>query len=63
MKPNFKKATLLLTGLLAGGRLLAQTPDTSHVSHPHWQIMLSHFAGDDVFRTWSIGVHAGISLT
>ncbi|HEY2583470.1 MAG TPA: DUF6089 family protein [Mucilaginibacter sp.] len=59
MKPNFKKATLLLTGILAGGRLIAQTPDTSHVSHPHTDYV-KPFSGDDAFRTWSIGVNAGI---
>lgn len=29
MKTNFKKAALLLSGIIAGGQLFAQTPDTT----------------------------------
>ena len=39
MKSNLKKAALLLTGLMVGGKLFAQTPDTT----AHHQIMLNHF--------------------
>jgi OOP family OmpA-OmpF porin len=56
MKSNYKKVLLLLTGILAGGRLLAQTQDTSHVSTNY----VKPFSGDGAFRTWSIGVSAGV---
>lgn len=56
MKSNFKKASLLVTGLLMGGTLFAQTTDTSHVSSDY----VKPFSGDNAFRTWSIGVSGGV---
>jgi OOP family OmpA-OmpF porin len=55
MKPNFKKATMLLTGLMVGGKLFAQTPDTSGTSE-----YVKPFSSESSFRTWSIGVGAGV---
>ncbi|WP_454802626.1 OmpA family protein [Mucilaginibacter phyllosphaerae] len=53
MKTNLKKVTLLLTGLMAGSTLFAQTDsvNTSNYVKP--------FSGGPV-RTWSIGVHGGL---
>jgi OOP family OmpA-OmpF porin len=56
MKSNLKKASLLLTGLLAGGQLFAQTTDTTKASADY----VKPFSGDDAFNTWSIGVSGGI---
>ncbi len=55
MKSNLKKASLLITGILVGGKLLAQTPDTTRVSD-----YVKPFSSDDSYRTWSIGIHAGV---
>jgi OOP family OmpA-OmpF porin len=57
MKPNFKKVTILLTGLMVGGKLFAQTPmaDTSSTKD-----YVKPFSKSSSFRTWSIGVNAGI---
>jgi OOP family OmpA-OmpF porin len=51
MKPIFKKASFLFTGVLLGSSVLAQTPDTSYIKP---------FSGSDAFRTWSIGVNGGL---
>jgi OOP family OmpA-OmpF porin len=56
MKSNFKKVSLLLTGILVGGKLFAQTADTSKASNDY----VRPFSGDNAFRTWSIGVSGGI---
>ncbi len=56
MKSNFKKVSLLLTGILVGGKLFAQTADTSKASNDY----VKPFSGDNAFRTWSIGVSGGI---
>ena len=56
MKSNFKKASLLLTGILVGGKLLAQNADTAHMSSDY----VKPFSGGDAFRTWSIGINAGV---
>ncbi|GAA4307734.1 hypothetical protein GCM10023149_01370 [Mucilaginibacter gynuensis] len=56
MKPNFKKASLMLTGILIGGKLFAQTADTTNNSSNYVQ----PFSGGGSFRTWSIGVHGGM---
>jgi OOP family OmpA-OmpF porin len=56
MKSNLKKASLLLTGLLAGGQLFAQTTDTTKASTDY----VKPFSGDNAFNTWSIGVSGGI---
>lgn len=55
MKPNLKKTALLLTGILAGGKLFAQTPDTTKLQSDYVQPFSNH-----AFRTWSIGVNGGL---
>lgn len=55
MKPNLKKASLLLTGLMVGGRLLAQTPDSISTKN-----YVKPFSDGNAFRTWSIGVNGGL---
>jgi OOP family OmpA-OmpF porin len=59
MKLNLKKSILLLTGILASGTLFAQTSDTTHVSKDY----VKPFSGDAAFRTWSIGINAGVLST
>jgi OOP family OmpA-OmpF porin len=56
MKSNLKKAGLLLTGLLVGGQLFAQTTDTTKAATDY----VKPFSSDDAFRTWSIGVSGGL---
>jgi OOP family OmpA-OmpF porin len=56
MKSKLKKASLLLTGILAGGRLLAQTPDSASMSKTY----VKPFAPAGDYRTWSIGVNGGL---
>jgi len=56
MKPNLKKATLLFTGILAGGSLLAQTPDSTKMSNNY----VPPFADGSAYRTWSIGINGGM---
>jgi OOP family OmpA-OmpF porin len=56
MKSNLKKASMLLTGLLVGGRLFAQSPDTTRATSDY----VKPFSSDDAFRTWSIGVSGGL---
>ncbi|AMR33343.1 flagellar motor protein MotB [Mucilaginibacter sp. PAMC 26640] len=53
MKTNLKKASLLLTGLMVGGKLLAQTPDSTSTKD-----YVQPFS-DGGLRTWSIGVNGG----
>ncbi len=57
MKSNFKKTALLLTGILAGGKLFAQTPDSTKVQQQsdYVQPFSPH-----AFRTWSIGLNGGL---
>jgi len=55
MKTNLKRTTLLLTGLMVGGKLFAQSPDTLNTKD-----YVKPFSGGDSFRTWSIGVHGGV---
>ncbi|MGN6179638.1 MAG: OmpA family protein [Mucilaginibacter sp.] len=55
MKPNFKTSALLLAGILAGGKLFAQTPDTTKLQSNYVQPFSSH-----AFRTWSIGINGGL---
>ncbi|RVU00841.1 OmpA family protein [Mucilaginibacter limnophilus] len=54
MKSHLKKASLLVTGIMVGGKLMAQTPDTTGSSSNYAQ----PFSGD--LRTWSIGIHGGL---
>ncbi|WP_259070285.1 OmpA family protein [Mucilaginibacter sp. X4EP1] len=56
MKVNLKKASLVLSGILAGGRLLAQTADSSHVATDY----VKPFSGNTFYNTWSIGVNGGV---
>jgi OOP family OmpA-OmpF porin len=51
MKSILKKATILVTGVILGGSAFAQTPDSNYVKP---------FSGSDAFRTWSIGINAGV---
>jgi OOP family OmpA-OmpF porin len=54
MKSILKEAALSVTGVLLASCAFAQTPDANYVKP---------FSGDAAFRTWSIGVHAGILST
>jgi OOP family OmpA-OmpF porin len=56
MKSNLKKPTLLLTALMVGGKLFAQSPDTTASSYDY----VKPFSGGDKLRTWSVGVHGGM---
>ncbi|GGH06075.1 OmpA family protein [Mucilaginibacter phyllosphaerae] len=53
MKTNLKKASLLLTGLLAGSTLFAQTDSVQTTNY------VKPFSGGPV-RTWSIGFNGGL---
>jgi len=55
MKSKFKKASLLLTGVMVGGKLFAQTPDSAMVKD-----YVKPFSGGDAYRTWSIGINGGV---
>ncbi|RWY54205.1 OmpA family protein [Mucilaginibacter gilvus] len=55
MKTNLKKATLLLTGLMVGSKLFAQTPDSASTRN-----YVQPFSDGGAFRTWSIGVNGGL---
>ena len=55
MKSKFKKATLLLTGIMVGGKLFAQTPDSTMTDKNYVQ-PFSHGG----LRTWSIGIEGGV---
>ena len=55
MKSKFKKATLLLTGIMVGGKLFAQTPDSSVMNKDY----VKPFS-DNAFRTFSIGFEGGV---
>jgi OOP family OmpA-OmpF porin len=56
MKTNLKKASLLLTGIMVGGKLFAQSPDTSAAAKDY----VKPFSGGNQLRTWSIGVNGGL---
>jgi len=55
MKLHLKSASLLFAGILAGGKLLAQSGDTTHVTHDY----VTPFSGNSSYNTWSIGVSGG----
>ena len=59
MKSNLKKASLLFSGLLVGGRLLAQAPDTTHAVNDY----VKPLTGTTPFRTITVGVAAGVLTT
>jgi OOP family OmpA-OmpF porin len=54
MKTNLKKAALLVTGVLLGGSVFAQTTDSGNIDY------VKPFSPVSSFRTWSIGVGAGV---
>jgi OOP family OmpA-OmpF porin len=54
MKTNFKKAALMMTGVLLGGSVLAQTSDTGGSES------VKPFSGVGAYNTWSIGLNAGL---
>lgn len=56
MKTNLKKASLLLTGVMIGTKLFAQSADTSATAKDY----VKPFSGGGELRTWSIGVHGGL---
>jgi len=58
MKSKFKKASLLLTGVMVGGKLFAQTPDTSamRIDNSNYVQPFSHGG----LRTFSIGFEGGL---
>jgi OOP family OmpA-OmpF porin len=57
MKSKLKKATLLLTGILVGGKLFAQTPDSTTMMSKDY---VKPFSSGDAYRTWSIGINGGL---
>ena len=59
MKSKFKKAALLLSGIIAGGQLFAQTPDTTKTVQTY-NNYVKPFSPESSFRTWSIGVNVGV---
>lgn len=54
MKTNLKKAALLVTGVLMGGSVFAQTTDSGNTDY------VKPFSPVSSYRTWSIGVGAGV---
>ena len=59
MKSKFKKTALLLSGLLAGGQLFAQAPDSTKTVQPS-NNYVKPFSPESSFNTWSIGVNVGV---
>jgi OOP family OmpA-OmpF porin len=55
MKLNFKKTSLLLSGLLAGSTLFAQTTDSLKTTN-----YVQPFSPGSAFRTWSFGINGGL---
>jgi OOP family OmpA-OmpF porin len=56
MKINYKKASLVLTGILVGSKLFAQTSDSSMMNKDY----VKPFSDGSAFRTWSIGFEGGV---
>jgi OmpA-OmpF porin, OOP family len=56
MKIQLKKSSLLLLGMAVSSQLFAQTPDSPSNSDNY----VKPFSGGSNFRTWSVGVHAGM---
>jgi len=54
MKLQLKQSLLLLSGLLTGGSLFAQSPDSVSTAN-----YVKPFSPLNSYRTWSIGVHGG----
>lgn len=59
MKLNLKSGSLLVAVLLAGSNLFAQSADSVQASNNY----VKPFSGSNAFRTWSIGLNAGIMTT
>lgn len=59
MKSRLKKAVLLFSGIIAGGQLFAQTPDTNKTLQP-LNNYVKPFSPENAFRTWSIGINVGV---
>jgi OOP family OmpA-OmpF porin len=59
MKCNLKKAVLLFSGIIAGGQLFAQTPDSTQRTQTNTDYV-KPFSPESSFNTWSIGVHGGV---
>jgi OOP family OmpA-OmpF porin len=57
MKLNLKKAGLLLSGVVIGSKLFAQTPTDTTINTSNY---VQPFSGGQNFRTWSVGLHAGM---
>jgi OOP family OmpA-OmpF porin len=57
MNLNLKKAGLLLTGVVIGSKLFAQTPTDTTINTKNY---VQPFSGGQNFRTWSIGLHGGM---
>jgi OOP family OmpA-OmpF porin len=55
MKLNLKKTTMLLSGLMIGSQLFAQTDSIMAKQY------VQPFSPNSAFRTWSIGINAGIA--
>ena len=54
---QLKKASLLLTGLVIGGKLFAQTPDSTKTMSKDY---VQPFSSGSAFRTWSVGFEGGV---
>ena len=59
MKLTLKRPALLLTGLLVGGKLFAQTMDTMHMAGDY----VKPFSGNSHYSTWSFGINVGTLST
>ncbi|MDB5136277.1 MAG: oprF 3, partial [Mucilaginibacter sp.] len=59
MKSKFKKAALLLSGIIASGQLFAQTPDTTKTTQTV-NDYVKPFSEGSAFRKWSIGINGGV---
>jgi len=57
MKLNLKKAGLLLSGVVISSKLFAQTPTDTTINTTNY---VKPFSGGENFRTWSVGLHAGM---
>ncbi|WP_448697669.1 OmpA family protein [Mucilaginibacter sp. AW1-3] len=55
MKLNLKTTTMLLSGLMLGSTVLAQTADTTLTKN-----YVQPFSPGSAFKTWSFGIHAGM---
>lgn len=54
MKLHLKRTSLLAASLLMGGRLLAQSPDSTAM-----KTYVKPFSPGEDYRTWSLGLHGG----